>query len=121
MFIHKSARKNSPASASGSSRDLLRKRLSLAFQVLVHGERPPQSPPPPLDPRIVAGINHHADFIAQTYDDPLAGSFARDILTESAHVIVDSFGVPTEGSPQEAAETAATADLLTQSQKEEPT
>jgi len=118
MFNHKSAPNNSTTEAGASSREPFRKRLSSAFQVLVHGERPPQSPPPPLDPRIVAGINHHADFIAQTYDDPLAGSFARDILTESAYVIVDSFGVPAEEKVREAAETEATADLLTQSRRE---
>ena len=66
----------------------------------------------------MAGINHHADFIAQTYDDPLAGSFARDILTESAYVIVDSFGIPARGDGREVAETEATADLLTHSRRE---
>jgi hypothetical protein len=91
----------------------LRKRLSAAIKVLVHGERPLQGPLPPLDPRIVAGINHHADVIADAYGDPLAGSFARDILTESAYVIVDTFGIPVTDEPmRETTDCDATADLL---------
>lgn len=118
MFSHKSTPTFSPAESGPPSREPFRKRLSSAFQVLVHGERPPQGPQPPLDPRIVAGINHHANFIAETYDDPLAGSFARDILTESAHVIVDSCGIPTEEKVSDAADSEVTADLLTQSRRE---
>jgi hypothetical protein len=118
MFSHKSTPNFSTAESGASSREPFRKRLSSAFQMLVHGERPPQSPQPPLDPRIVAGINHHADFIAETYDDPLAGSFARDILTESAYVIVDSCGIPTEETVSDAADSEVTADLLTQSRRE---
>jgi hypothetical protein len=110
-----STRKTRPRSSTGaaSPRGPLRKRLSAAIQVLVHGERPLQGPLPPLDPRIVAGINHYADVIADAYGDPLAGSFARDILTDSAYVIVDSLGDSVmDESMREADVTDATADLL---------
>jgi hypothetical protein len=109
---------------SGSSgtvtwpRGPFRKRLSAAIHVLRYGERPPLGPLPPLDPRIVEGINHHADVIADTYGDPLAGSFARDILTESAYVIVDTFGIPVTDEPMfETTDCDATADLLVRGRK----
>ncbi|MDA8358559.1 MAG: hypothetical protein M0Z95_20220 [Actinomycetota bacterium] len=96
-----------------------RKRLSAAIHVLRHGERPPVGPLPPLDPRIVAGINRHADFIADTYGDPLAGSLARDILTESAYVIVDTLGDPVvDEALRQAAEQEETADLLARGRSE---
>jgi len=105
--------RSSGSTGGASPRGPLRKRLSAAIQVLVHGERPLQGPLPPLDPRIVAGINHHAAVIADAYGEPLAGSFARDILTESAYVIVDTLGVPVVNESMcEAAETDVTADLL---------
>jgi len=118
MFSHKPSRNSSPTSAGGSSCDPLRKRLSSAFQVLVHGDHPSQSTQPQLDPRIVAGIDRLAEGIAETYNDPLAGSFARDVMTESAYVIVDSFGVPSEEKMREAAQNEATADLLAQAPRE---
>lgn len=118
MFIHKSSRDTSPITGGASSRGSLRQRVAWALQVLVHGEGEPQNVRRPLDPRIVAGIDRNADYIAAAYDDPLAGSFARDILTESAYVIIDSFGEPDEEATRESAETEATADLLTQGRRE---
>jgi len=112
MFIHKSSRNNSPVGKGATSRGSLRKRLASAFQVLVHGEQEHESGQRRLDPRIVAGIDRDARVIAEAYGDPLAGSFARDILTESAYVIVDSFGEAAEEARQETTENDATADLL---------
>jgi len=96
-----------------------RKRLSAAIHVLRYGERPPLGPLPPLDPRIVEGINHHADVIADTYGDPLAGNFARGILTESAYVIVDSLGVPVvDEALRQGTARDETADLLARGRNE---
>jgi hypothetical protein len=117
MFNHKSEPDSSPTEATTSSRDPFRKRLSAAFKVLVHGERPTLAAKPLLDPLIVASIHHHADFIADTYDNPVAGSFARDILADSAYVIVDSFGVAPDETAREPVEAETTADMLAQAHR----
>jgi hypothetical protein len=85
--------------------------------MLVHGEEEPPSVKPPLDPRIVAGIDRNAEDIAEAYGNPLVGSFARDIMTDSAYVIIDTFGVDMEATSG-SAETEATAELLTQGRGE---
>lgn len=118
MPIHNSSRHHSPIINGASPRASLRWRVAAAFQVLVHGAPEPQSDERPLDPLIVAGIDRHADAVAEAFDDPLAGAFARDILTESAHLIIDSFGVPAREAKGQSVATEATADHLVRGRRE---
>jgi hypothetical protein len=66
----------------------------------------------PLDPSILLGIDRQAERVAEIYDDPLAGEYARRLMTESARAVFKKFdGVR---SAETAAETEATATLLQQ-------
>jgi hypothetical protein len=95
-----------------SSGSLLWGRVVAAVDVLLHGNVGPTEISSDLDPRIVTGINRQAERVAEHFADEEVGSFARDILTDAAHVIVEMFEVADEEIVDEGASTSAESLLI---------